>query len=396
LRHNFKGSTYRNLKDINDVAKTREGGMVASIMDYNPTNIVPQGTPQGDFYPTTIGPYDYWAIEYGYKQFAGNEEEELKKVASRSGEPALKYATDEDTLGIVDSDPDSNRFDLGDDALEYAKQRAELMKQLIPTLVERSVKDGESYARARRAFNVVLGEYGQAMQFAARYVGGLYTSRSHKGDKDGKPPFTVVDVKKQRDALSLLEQQVLSDKPFAFPPQLYNQLASSNWLHWGTDMPLRKDVAVHDLILEWQESILSQIMSSMTLERIHDAELKIPADQDALTTAELIDRVTNAVFAEVKATGDGNYTDRKPAISSLRRNLQRSYLQTLSNLAMGRVHAPQDCQTIAYARLAVLREDIEKLMASKVKLDSYTSAHLRESSKRIEKVLEAKLSLSSP
>jgi hypothetical protein len=102
------------------------------------------------------------------------------------------------------------------------------MKQLIPGLVERSVKDGEDYTKARKAFNVILGEYGQAMQFAARYVGGLYTSRSHKGDKDGKPPFTVVDAKKQRDALALLEQQVLSDKPFAFPPQLYNQLATSN------------------------------------------------------------------------------------------------------------------------------------------------------------------------
>ena len=396
LRHNFKGSTYRSLKDINDPAKTREGGMVSSIMDYTPTNIVPKGTPQGDFYPTTIGPYDLWAIEYGYKQASGSEDEELKKIASRSGEPALKYATDEDTTGILDSDPDSNRFDLGDDALEYAKQRAELMKQLIPGLVERSVKDGEDYTKARKAFNVILAEYGQAMQFAARYVGGIHTSRSHKGDKDGKPPFTVVDVKKQRDALTLLEQQVLSDKPFDFPPQLYNQLAASNWMHWGADMPLRKDLAVHDVILMWQEEILGILTASITLERIHDAELKIPADQDALTTAELLDRVTNAVFAEVKATNDGNYTERKPAISSLRRNLQRSYLQTLSNLAMGRTGGPEDCKTIAYAKLGALRDDIEKLLASKVKLDAYSSAHLRESSARIQKVLEAKLSLSAP
>ncbi|MCU0875133.1 MAG: zinc-dependent metalloprotease, partial [Pirellulaceae bacterium] len=366
LRHNFKGSTYRSLKDINDPAKTREGGMVSSIMDYTPTNIVPKGTPQGDFYPTTIGPYDLWAIEYGYKQASGSEDEELKKIASRSGEPALKYATDEDTMGILDSDPDSNRFDLGDDALEYARQRAELI------------------------------EYGQAMQFAARYVGGIHTSRSHKGDKDGKPPFTVVDVKKQRDALTLLEQQVLSDKPFDFPPQLYNQLAASNWMHWGADMPLRKDLAVHDVILMWQEEILGLLTASITLERIHDAELKIPADQDVLTTAELLDRVTNAVFAEVKATNDGNYTERKPAISSLRRNLQRSYLQTLSNLAMGRAGGPEDCKTIAYAKLGALRDDIEKLLASKVKLDAYSSAHLRESSARIQKVLEAKLSLSGP
>jgi hypothetical protein len=299
-------------------------------------------------------------------------------------------------MGITDSDPESNRFDLGNDALEYAKQRAELMKQLIPNMVERSVKEGEDYTKARKAFNVILAEYGQAMQFAARYIGGIYTSRSFKGDKDAKPPFTVVEVQKQRDALTLLEQQVLSDKPFDFPPELYSQLATSNWRHWGTDILLRKDFAAHDMILMWQERILGQVTSSVTLKRIHDAELKIPADQDVLTTAELLERLTNAVFAEVKDTKDGDYTERKPAISSLRRNLQRSYLRTLSNVAMGRSGAPQDCQTIAYAKLGALRDDIEKLLASKVKLDAYSSAHLRESSARIAKVMEAQLSLSGP
>ena len=45
---------------------------------------------------------------------------ELKKIAARSGEPALAYATDEDTRGI-DPDPLSNRFDLGKDPIAYAK-----------------------------------------------------------------------------------------------------------------------------------------------------------------------------------------------------------------------------------------------------------------------------------
>ena len=35
-------------------------------MDYNPVNLAPQGTKQGDFFTSVIGPYDEWAIEYGY------------------------------------------------------------------------------------------------------------------------------------------------------------------------------------------------------------------------------------------------------------------------------------------------------------------------------------------
>jgi hypothetical protein len=397
LRHNFKGSTYLSLADLNDPAKAAANGMVASVMDYSPTNLVPKEIPQGDFFTTTIGPYDLWAIEYGYRQFSGDEEAELKKIAARAGEPALKYATDEDTRGEVDPDPESNRFDLGNDALAYAKQRAQLIAQVIPTLVDKNVKEGEDYTKARKAFNVVLSQYGQAMYFTSRYVGGLYTSRTHRGDKDGKAPISVIDPQKQREALTLLEQQVFNDKPFQFPPELYNQLASTNWSHWGLHtMSSRKDFPVHDVILMWQERILGHLLSPITLERIHDAELKVPADKDTFTAAECIERLTKAVFAEVDAVKDGVYTTRKPAITSLRRNLQRSYLKSLSYLAMGRNGAPQDCQTVAYVELAGLKTRMDTLLAGPVKLDAYSRAHLQESSKRIEKVLDAKLSLTGP
>jgi hypothetical protein len=193
-----------------------------------------------------------------------------------------------------------------------------------------------------------------------------------------------------------LEQEVFNDEPFSFPPELYNQLAASNWDHWGMRTTLRKDFPVHDVILMWQEEILAQLMIFITLDRIHDNELKIPADQDAFTTAELIERLTKAIFAEVTSTKAGAYTNRKPAISSLRRNLQRSYLRDLCSLAMGRTGAPQDCQTVAYVELDELKRAIDRLLNGKVKLDTYSNAHLRESAARIEKALDAKLSLSGP
>ena len=43
---------------------------------------------------------------------------------------------------------------------------------------------------------------GQALSFAARYIGGLKTSRSHMGDKEAKPPVTLVDAKTQRDGVA--------------------------------------------------------------------------------------------------------------------------------------------------------------------------------------------------
>jgi hypothetical protein len=270
------------------------------------------------------------------------------------------------------------------------------MKQLIPGLTERLVKPGEDYTKARKAFNVILAQYGQAAYFASRYVGGLLTSRSHKGDKDARPPISLIDPKRQRDALTLIENEVLSEKPFQFPPELYNQLGPTNWNHWGLPAPPRKDIAVHEVILACQTRVLNHLLSPTTLGRIHDAELKLPADKDTLTAAELIQRLTRSVFSELETIKEGSFTDRKPAIGSLRRNLQRAYLKQLSQLALGRSGAPEDCQTVAHAELADLKVRMDKLLGSEVKLDGYTRAHLQESASRIAKVLDAELSLPGP
>jgi hypothetical protein len=248
------------------------------------------------------------------------------------------------------------------------------------------------------------------MQFASRNIGGLSTSRSHKGDKDAKPPISLVDVKQQREAITLLEENVFNDKPFQFPPQLYNYLATTRWSHWGMNGSNRKDYPIHDIVLRWQTEILDYLLSTSTLKRIHDGEAKTPSDVDVLTTAELIERLTKSIFSELDSVKEGEYTTRKPAISSLRRNLQRDYLQRLSRLAMGGGRAslsflgisiggaspPSDCQTIAYAELAALEGKMSQVLKSNVKLDSYTRAHLNESAIRIKKVLEAQLTLSGP
>ncbi len=416
LRHNFKASTLLKVDELNDTDKTRAVGLAASVMDYNPTNIAPKGKKQGDYYSLTIGPYDYWAIEYGYKPLGGSDAEvaELKKIASRSGEPPLAYATDEDTRGI-DPDPLVNRFDFGKEPLDYAKARSELIESLIPGVVDRVTKDGDGYQRARQAFGVLLGNYGSSLFFASRYVGGLYVNRDHKGDPNARPPFQIVPAEKQRAALKLVNERVFNDKPFAFPPEIYNYLAATRWNHWGVREPERLDFAVHEVILMWQNRVLDQLLSSLTLKRLHDAELKVSADTDVLTVAELIDTLTKSIFSELDTVKPGKYTNRKAAISSVRRNLQRTYLKRLSGLALGpqgssallalmggsssgssSSSVPEDVQSLAYAELKKLEAGMTKLLDADGDLDAYTTAHLMESRERIRKVLDAQLTTTRP
>ncbi len=404
LRHNFKGSAFRSLADMNDVAKTSQSGGSTSVMDYIPANIMPKGRPQGEYYAAHLGPYDVWAIEYGYRPLPGGSPEaergELATIAARSGEPALAFATDEDTE-VGDPDPFSNRFDFGSDPVEFARTRAALVAELMPQIAERltaTPANGESpgYERVRQAFGVLLAAHGQAMAFASRLVGGVVTSRSHKGDADAKPPFVVVDAAKQREALDLLEKQMFAAEPFSFPPELYNQLVATRWSHWGSAEVDREDYPVHDVVLMWQDRVLGRLLDPGTLDRILDSELKVTANQDAFTVAELLERLSTSVLSEVGAIGPGDYTVRKPAISSLRRGLQRAYIARLCGLVLG-TSASADAQAVAAAQLRDLSASIKGLLArADVKLDDYSRAHLVDLDARITKTLDASVVMPRP
>ncbi len=395
LRHNFKASTWKSLEQM---SQEKGGPIVASVMDYSPANIAPKGEKQGDYYSQSLGPYDMWAIEYGYKHIASKEEEELKKIASRGAEEGHHYSTDEDTRS-TDSDPLSNRFDLGKDPVSFAARQMKVASEMLPHVVKRSVKDGEGYQRARQAFGMLFSEYWRSAFFAARFPGGVQVNRDHKGDKDARPPFEIVSAEKQRAAMKLIADTAFA--PAEYDPEVLNHLAATRWSHWGMRSYLRLDYPIHDTVAMMQSRILSQLTSPMVLGRLHDSEIKVKPDEDVYTLAEHMRLLVGGVFSEITADAKpGEYTNRKPYITSFRRNLQRMALKELATMVTFDSGAPEDARTLALMHLRDLDTQIDKLLVSgrdgeekKVKLDDYTRAHLIDSKFRIKQVLETGLTV---
>ena len=61
---------------------------------------------------------------------------------------------------FLNDDPYVNRFDLGSDPCQFGKDRITLASELLKDLDARVVKDGDSWARTRRAFSILLGSVG--------------------------------------------------------------------------------------------------------------------------------------------------------------------------------------------------------------------------------------------
>ena len=78
LRHNFKASSIYSLDEIKR-RRTTGQATCGSVMDYNPVLFFGEQATEGHFVTPTIGPYDYWAIEYGYRPYDHTYKSTAKK-----------------------------------------------------------------------------------------------------------------------------------------------------------------------------------------------------------------------------------------------------------------------------------------------------------------------------
>ncbi len=396
LRHNFRGSTMLQPEELNNRDITHQKGLVGSVMDYSAVNLAPQGTPQGDYFTQRIGPYDAWAIAYGYSASPNNngqaEAKMLDAIAQRANEPDLAYATDEDIF--ADLDPKSHAFDLSGNLLTYAPWQFENALQMWKKVDSRYPLDGESFNDVRVIFDDIFSYYFNYAQMLPTYVGGQFFSRLRGGDDRalGAPrsPFVPVSLAQQRQALQLIQQYVLDDRKFRFSPEFLNKLAPSRWSHWGEDPEIFKlDYPIYDRILSLQTIVLQDLLNASRLARLRDAELKAAPGQ-VLTLPELFDTLQTGIWQEV-LSGDAPLTVPLNG-SSLRRGLQRQYVAIMTNMVLRRANVPGDARSLAGYELRQLRDGIDKTLRRRSRdLDAYTRAHLEETRDRLAKTFAAQL-----
>lgn len=134
---------------------------------------------QGDYGPNQLGSYDYWAIEYGYT--TGDLKDVLKHVA----EPELVYATDEDTGG---PDPLARRYELSKYPLDFANSQIKLAEYHRGRLLDKFVKDGQSWARVRRGYNITLGLQTRSINMMSGWIGGTFVQPRSQGQPQRPQP----------------------------------------------------------------------------------------------------------------------------------------------------------------------------------------------------------------
>jgi len=389
LRHNFRGSTIRTAGQLQDAAFTEAHGLSGSVMDYAPFNIAMQGERQGEYVMSGLGPYDYWAIEYAYKPIvaadADGERPELARIASRSAEPDLAYASDEDAGSSGDAvDPEINRFDLGNDPLAYYRKRFALSRELWARLQSRPMRPDESYLVLRRNLERGFEEIAYAAPLIAKYVGGVRTSRNHASTTTDVL-FAPVDAARQRAALDLLAGQIFAVDSFRFDPAFLARLGVDYLDRGEPGAEYGSTFYLPGRVLAIQTTVLDQLMSDSVARRIGNAGNLSNRPEALLSLAQLYDTLQRSIWDELR-TGQ--------AITPMRRNLQREHLRRLVGTLL-RTSAPSlaDARSLQRENALALRAAMGRaLMAKRLSIED--RAHLREGVATLDEALRAHLTRS--
>jgi hypothetical protein len=378
LRHNFRASHGVSAQQVADPEYTRREAFTHSVMEYAPVNLPRPGEPAAAPFQATLGAYDHWAIEYGYKPLAPEQEAaELARIAGRSGEPALGYGTDEDNfLGI---DPDALQFDLGDDVLVFAARRFDIARDVFQYQETRTLKPGEDYGSLRRGLAFALRDAGRAAGVLLRQVGGVRTLRDFPNT--GRDPLQPLPAADQRAALQLLSQRVLAADAFAISPALQRRLAP-DFSERGETLAEPTEFPLGQTVLDLQRAILNRLMGDALAARVLDTESKVSPPAQPLRLSELYDQLEADVWSELAAAGD---------IPQPRRELQREHVSRMAALVLRPgLMSRSDARALLRSRSSTLAQRLERA-ASRKGLSAEARAHLTDSAESLRSALAAPL-----
>ena len=342
LNHNFKASALLSTDELNNKDIVNEKGVTSSVMDYPAININKNPEEQALFFDIKPGFYDVWAIQFGYSQFSENEEEEgISKILSRSTEKELAFANDALDMRSPGkgSDPNAMIYDLSSNQLDHSVDKINMVTNILKDLKTNYTTNNDTYEELYRSYINLVYSYYQALNIVTRQIGGVYIDLSHTDQNTDNKPFESVDKETQKKAMDIIARYGFSNKILLQDdlfPYLQKQRRGFN---------VSTDPTIHQRILRYQNYLLNHLLNSKVLLRISNSSLygnnyKLPY--------YMID-LRNSIFE----------SDMDKNISTVRQNLQVSYVNRLLSIVNPKSSYDNFAKTSAFYNLNWLKDNLD-------------------------------------
>jgi len=355
LQHNMQASSAYTVEQLR-TRFTCENGIAPSIMDYARFNYVAQPGDDTCLMPL-IGPYDKFAIEWGYRTRPGlDRNTELavlrEMVADMQQDRTYLFSSP------TGADPTALSEAIGDDAMRASDYGVANLKRITDNLTEWTFEDGEDYSQLEELYTNVVSQWNRYTGHVVANVGGVVQTRKRQG-QDGVP-FEMVSKERQARAMDYLNTQVFATPTWLIDADIVDRFQGS-----GTP----------DLIRARQAGALNQVLNVDRMKRL--VEQEVFHGGDAYTLEQMLDDLRGGVWAEA---GNGRATD------AFRRNLQRAYLDRVKALMEDEDALQTDIAPFVRGELGTLRGAL--VSGAEGQSHRATLLHFHDSIMRIDAILD--------
>jgi hypothetical protein len=334
-------------------------------MDYSRFNYVVQpedNVPPADLIPK-IGPYDLFAIKWGYQAIpdatsADAEKKTLDEWArEQDAKPWLRFST----AGSSGTDPGELTEAVGDaNAVEATTLGMKNLERVAGILMKATTTTtGEPYTDLQEVYGRLLGQWALEMNHVAAIVGGYNSQQKHIGQNGVR--FQLIPRVRQETAVKFIVDNAFKAPQWALNAEILRRI---------------EPVGVLDRIATSQGRVLNSLLSSARVNRL--VEQQAIDGAAAYAPLEFLADVREGIFSEV-------YGGTAQPIDAYRRNLQRAYIETLSNRVNGAQAQSDDVRAFFRGELKALDADLQ---GPRVSTDRATALHVADLRQQIARALD--------
>jgi hypothetical protein len=330
-------------------------------MDYGRFNYVAQPGDGARLIPI-IGPYDYFAVEWGYKEFKGatnpvQEKPLLEKIVARQiNDPKLRFGDPNPAL-----DPSQQTEDLGSDPIRATEMGLTNIARVASFLVAATCKEGEDYELLSNMYTQLLRQRDRELEHVANELGGMVMNNVWYGQ--GDHIYDPVSPDKQRQAIAFLVQHAFQTPDYLLAPGILRRLEANG---------------AAERLLSSQRRLLSVVIDDTRCKRM--SELANNSPGQAYLPVDMLSDLRAGIWTELSQDA--------VEINLYRRNLQRAHVEILGT-HVSRTDAASDLPALARGELKALMASV-KSAESKTK-DKVSLLHLQDMETRIDRILEPRL-----
>lgn len=259
LPHNMKASSAYPVDSLRSGTFTQKYGIATTIMDYARYNYVAQPGDENIRFVRQLGPYDDYAIEWGYRYFGTSPKEEreilLAMVDKKSLDPIYMF-------GGRGNDPDAQTENIGDNPVKASFYGINNLKIVAKNLKQWTSSPNKNYEDLQELYNELVGVYRRYIYHVHSIIGGV-NETLHTSKQDQVITYKNVPKQKQLEALDFLQQNLWSTQNWLLDPTVISEFEGEGGLN---------------KIQNLQRSALNRLLSVKKLNRMLSTHTTVVGD----------------------------------------------------------------------------------------------------------------------